>query len=723
MTPNPTGSPERHRTFKPGWSKVSFDGLSRLNRRLPVLIALTWIVLYVPRPFELGLYHDDWSVFAAPAHATAPFSLARLHWFLGFDTAFGPRPVGGLVAFLASSLCGASAFRFQCCSSLLVLLAALSLRSWLNLLLGVFPAFRVLAGDLATVFWMSMPWMLGVTAWPIVAQLLVAQILFTEAARMLLRRQQLTSGLAAQFTIALLGSGLTYEAFYFAIFPLIAFYTIYRRGLMRNARQVAWVIALSCIAQGLPIVYNRYCASINSGAAKKFSPGWGRLFLNNMRGLPRALVVSLGEYHHLWVELVAVLAIGSALGLLWPGLVKKVTWRYRGHVLGIVTLAGVILLASDVIYSLARYGFSSIGTDSRVLFSPSLSFTLVFFAACSCWVVGSARYWKALGALSASAVITVTALAQRERVAEWAHVWQEERRILSVAPAEQIGSIPKDSAVLYLGPTYFKGIVIFGAEWDLTGAVFTQNPHTKGHPYDARPAIFPFVDGYRAAWDGATLLWELPGFWQQKVPAAQLYLWRLGKPTLEPASPGFTLPLPASATFVGVDTATQGTWKSSYGVDGYDIANDAPKYPLYAETVLRQQKVEIWAVATDDVRAPQMASGKGRMARTWFSPSAFTIDINFNDGSVHRVALYCLDWEAHEEPETIDVVDAASGRILDSRAISNFANGQYVIWNLSGNVRIRVTRLGGSNAVVSGVFFDSPSQVPNRIVKADGRSS
>jgi hypothetical protein len=89
-------------------------------------------------------------------------------------------------------------------------------------------------------------------------------------------------------------------------------------------------------------------------------------------------------------------------------------------------------------------------------------------------------------------------------------------------------------------------VVIFGAEWDLTGAVFAQNPHTKGQPYDARPPVLPFVRHYRAAWDGATLRWELPGYWLEKIPARQLYIWKLGRPVLETASPGFTWP-PVSA--------------------------------------------------------------------------------------------------------------------------------------------------------------------------------
>jgi hypothetical protein len=43
--------------------------------------------------------------------------------------------------------------------------------------------------------------------------------------------------------------------------------------------------------------------------------------------------------------------------------------------------------------------------------------------------------------------------------------------------------------------------------------------------------------------------------------------------------------------------------------------------------------------------------------------------------------------------------------VLDTRTLSNFVNGIYVIWNLSGHVKINVTWISGSSADVSGVFF------------------
>ena len=44
---------------------------------------------------------------------------------------------------------------------------------------------------------------------------------------------------------------------------------------------------------------------------------------------------------------------------------------------------------------------------------------------------------------------------------------------------------------------------------------------------------------------------------------------------------------------------------------------------------------------------------------------------------------------------------------LSTQPFSNFHDGQYAVWNIQGHVRIQVTRTGGTNSVVSGIFFDA----------------
>ncbi|MBS1819489.1 MAG: S8 family serine peptidase [Acidobacteria bacterium] len=170
-------------------------------------------------------------------------------------------------------------------------------------------------------------------------------------------------------------------------------------------------------------------------------------------------------------------------------------------------------------------------------------------------------------------------------------------------------------------------------------------------------------------------------------------------------------------SFLRSDATTQGSWKGTYGADGYAVVGDVVTYPSYATMAGTNAASWVWDGAPTDVRALQR-TGSGRVAGTWYAPSAFTIDVAVSDGAVHQVALYCLDWDQNGRRERIDVVDPASGAVLDTRLMSGFQNGQYLAWAISGHVAIRVTNVAGVNAVVSGLFFDGgapPAPTPPAI--------
>ena len=47
--------------------------------------------------------------------------------------------------------------------------------------------------------------------------------------------------------------------------------------------------------------------------------------------------------------------------------------------------------------------------------------------------------------------------------------------------------------------------------------------------------------------------------------------------------------------------------------------------------------------------------------------------------------------------------------MLDTETISSFSGGVYLQWEVSGNVVVKVTNLGGLNALINGIFLDAPS--------------
>src|SRR5215831_11638481 len=162
-----------------------------------------------------------------------------------------------------------------------------------------------------------------------------------------------------------------------------------------------------------------------------------------------------------------------------------------------------------------------------------------------------------------------------------------------------------------------------------------------------------------------------------------------------------------NAGFVKVDTTTGGSWKGVYGLDGYIVIGDGASAPSYGNASPSANSFYLWNGSTGETRAVQKASSTDRIAACWYSGGAFTIDVNFTDAGLHQVALYMLDWDSWGGGRTqqVDVFDA-NNRLLDTRMVSGFTGGQYLVWNLSGHVTIRVTNTNpNGNAVVSGLFF------------------
>jgi len=170
----------------------------------------------------------------------------------------------------------------------------------------------------------------------------------------------------------------------------------------------------------------------------------------------------------------------------------------------------------------------------------------------------------------------------------------------------------------------------------------------------------------------------------------------------------------ATATFVNLDTATQGNWRSAYGADGYYVEGDTFATPAYAAPAFPDASTWTWTSSTGDTRALQKAEAPDRIAATWYSASSFLIDTNITDGNPHQVALYCMDWDTSSRQQRVDVLDSG-GNTLDTRTIANFNGGVYLVWRVSGHVIFRVTWQAGYNGVVEGLLFGGASSRSARV--------
>lgn len=162
---------------------------------------------------------------------------------------------------------------------------------------------------------------------------------------------------------------------------------------------------------------------------------------------------------------------------------------------------------------------------------------------------------------------------------------------------------------------------------------------------------------------------------------------------------------PASATFVGADTTTQGNWVGKYGSKGAELAPGTIANPTYGTFNIGSTANWTWASSTSDMRALETANGAARIAATWYNPNSFGINVDVTDGNTHQISLYVLDWDELDRNEMIQIENATSLQYLDTRTIpdnsgdatntnttsTNFFNGTYLIWNISGHVKIAIT--------------------------------
>jgi hypothetical protein len=161
----------------------------------------------------------------------------------------------------------------------------------------------------------------------------------------------------------------------------------------------------------------------------------------------------------------------------------------------------------------------------------------------------------------------------------------------------------------------------------------------------------------------------------------------------------------SSAVYMTSDTVTHGTWKGAYGGNGYVIAGDSSSLPGYAQ-LSNSGVAYTWVATSQDSTCVQKGSAQAtdRICAVWYGSSSFTIDLTVS-GAAQQVALYALDWDKAQRVQRIDVLDGGNGTTLDTRTISGFSTGTYLVWNIAGHVQFKVTKVGGPNAVIAGIFF------------------
>ncbi|HTG45608.1 MAG TPA: chitobiase/beta-hexosaminidase C-terminal domain-containing protein [Verrucomicrobiae bacterium] len=164
--------------------------------------------------------------------------------------------------------------------------------------------------------------------------------------------------------------------------------------------------------------------------------------------------------------------------------------------------------------------------------------------------------------------------------------------------------------------------------------------------------------------------------------------------------------------FLSSNTARKGTWKGSVGLEGHAIATETPALPSFAALTFSGASSWIWNFpANTDLSALERPYQNARIASTWYSSSSFDLLVKQSDNLPHALSFYFLDYDQAGRVQKVELLDPDTQLVLDATEISAFGQGLWLQYECRGSVLLRLTRVLGPNAVLSGLFFDS-AQTP-----------
>jgi hypothetical protein len=171
-----------------------------------------------------------------------------------------------------------------------------------------------------------------------------------------------------------------------------------------------------------------------------------------------------------------------------------------------------------------------------------------------------------------------------------------------------------------------------------------------------------------------------------------------------------------SAKFIKTDTLTQSNWKNTYGADGDIIPFDSTNVPSYATVTGPgaggNSYLYIPNPSTDSRALLKSSSSTDKIASAFYTYTSTSFDMQFADTQIHELAIYMVDFENFGRTQTISILDANNNNVLATKLITNFTNGVYAVFQVSGHVLVTLTFNGGQSAVINGLFFATPPPPP-----------
>ncbi|GDY11842.1 hypothetical protein LBMAG53_07200 [Planctomycetota bacterium] len=159
--------------------------------------------------------------------------------------------------------------------------------------------------------------------------------------------------------------------------------------------------------------------------------------------------------------------------------------------------------------------------------------------------------------------------------------------------------------------------------------------------------------------------------------------------------------------FIREDRQTGGSWRDVYGASGVLIANSPAKPADGIAIEVKAQGTYTWGM-TQEPRGMQQVAGDERIASCWYEAGEMVVDVKPNGQDLYQLAVYFLDWDknAGGRKATVDALDPATDQIIDTREVSDFDQGLWLVYRASGPFRLKAKNLAGGNTTIGGFLLD-----------------
>lgn len=441
---------------------------------------------------------------------------------------FSNRPLVGIADFIFSSIGGKNPFIWQVIASLNMGISAVSIHTFIKSLLKFLEYDRNRTGALAgTIFYLAMPWTLGLSAWPLSSTTLLSFVFFSLSGIYFLKLRENTGRNIFFSLIFTVISYLFHESFYFQflILMLIVLFRDISNKTVKVRKYFAVATPYAIIQVGF-IFWNRFGHFSQLSPIKKFEPSWPTLLSNNFNS------VSTGFGKYLIPMITSFLVVYlSQIFLRKRNRYFTDTVKSTGKFMVLLAIFISGIAVSVFVYTVVGYGISFDGMFSRTTIAMNFWLTIIIAMVIS-WSKSFNIKNRILTSVIYSIIFIIFCMRLTEKTIYWHQVWELENKILMRVPVEKIDQSLPESIILYRGMYYHKGIIVFGAPWDLGYAIVNTYPELRNSFRDGTLRKYAVASSWINEWSGSSLTQYADKdkkFTVMKFEGKKLFIWDYDK--------------------------------------------------------------------------------------------------------------------------------------------------------------------------------------------------